>query len=101
MVGAFFFFLGRFGHDAIGGEQQTRHRSGILQGRTVDFCGGEYAILKKIAVLQCQSVEAKRTLAFGNLGHNHGAFFTRVLRQGSQRNHQGLTKQIHTKLFIT
>ena len=101
VVVAFFFFLGGFGHDAIGGKQQTRHRSGVLECRTVHFRRGKHPVVQQITVLQCQSVEAKGALAFGYLGHNHGPFFTRVFGQGSQRHHQSLPKKIHTKLLIT
>ena len=101
VVVAFFLFLGSFGHDAIGGKQQTCHRSGILESRTVNFRGREHTGIQQIAVLQGQSVEAKRTFAFSHFGHHHGAFFTGVFGQGPQRHHQSLTEQIDTELLVT
>src|SRR5688572_22172008 len=77
-AGCALFVLRELGHHRIGGEDERRDRSRVLQRVTGDLGGIENAHRHHVAVLARLGVVAEVALAFGHLVDDHRGLVTRV-----------------------
>ena len=92
--------LGLVANEALGGEEHTGNRSGVLQSNTSHLGRIDDASLAQVLVLVQTGIVTEVSLALTNLLYDNGTFLASIADNLTQRLLDGTADDIDTRLLV-